>query len=555
MTTTSDQLASANDARLKRKLGPFSLSMLTFGNMIGSGWLFAAYYGAKIAGPLSLVSWVIAGVATALVALVFIELAITRPLSGGLVRWPALAAGPFMATLVGWAAFCQIAIGTPSEAAGLLQYGSRWWPALYHGTDLTVLGLIAATLLMAGFAALNYFGVTLLARVNNAVTIIKVVLPLLTVALLIASGFDTDNVARGGGWAPYGTDTVLTAVVGGGMLYSFGGVQGAAMLSGEARRPRRDVMLGTAIGLGMAFVIYLGLQVAFLGSVPGAMVDSGWHGINLSSPFAQLAGFANLTWLSWALLADGFLSPAGSMFCGITIHSRITYGLAENRTLPGAVAKVHAGSGIPRRALILNLVVGVLCLLLFRNWQSLVSALGMFFAVGYVAVSSAVVVLHRTGDSAHRPWLKGMAVVAPASFVLSTLLIYWSGWEEIKYAIVLFLLAVPVYFLRGATLRQYRAGQIAPGLWLLVLMLFVTGVSYLGSFGGHDVIPAPYDSVLVAVGGIGFYVWSITAGRGAQRHDPTAAGSPPRSRPTVPAHAEPLSGEADDLGLRFSGDV
>jgi amino acid transporter len=503
---------TANDERLKRKLGPLSLAMLTFGNMIGSGWLFAAYYGAQIAGPLSLVSWGIAGIATVLVALVFIELGITRPRSGGLVRWPARACGPFMATMIGWAAFCQIAIGTPSEAAGLLQYGARWWPMLYNGEDLTLLGLAAATLLMAGFAALNYFGVTLLARVNNAATIAKLIIPVLTIGLLIASGFDTSNLSRGGGWAPYGASSALTAVVGGGMLYSFGGVQAAAMLSGEARRPRRDVMLGTFLGFGLAFLIYLGLQTTLLGTVPAGMLGSGWQGINLSSPFAQLALFANLTWLSWVLLADGFFSPAGSMFVGITIHSRITYGLAENRTLPPQLAQVHGRSGIPRRALILNLVVGVLCLLLFRNWQSLVSALGMFFAVGYVAVSVAVAVLRRTGGAADKPWLRGMAAIAPASCIVSSLLVYWSGWDQIKLAIVLFAIAVPLYAIRALSDRGHHARAVAPALWFFLLMLFIAAVSSVGSFGGWGLLPAPWDSVLIAVGAAGFYRWGVHAG-------------------------------------------
>lgn len=531
---------TANDDRLKRKLGPFSLAMLTFGNMIGSGWLFAAYYGAKTAGPLSLASWIIAGIATVLVALVFIELGVTRPLSGGLVRWPALASGPFMATMIGWAAFCQIAIGTPSEAAGLLQYGARWWPMLYNGTDLTLLGLAAATALMAGFAALNYFGVTLLARVNNAATIAKLIIPVITIGLLIASGFDTSNFDRGGGWAPYGAGSALTAVVGGGMLYSFGGIQAAAMLSGEARRPRRDVMLGTFLGFGLAFLIYLGLQTALLGAVPADMLGSGWHGINLSSPFAQLAMFANLTWLSWVLLADGFFSPAGSMSVGITIHSRITYGLAENRTLPPQLARVHHRSGIPRRALILNLVVGVLCLLLFRNWQSLVSALGMFFAVGYVAVSVAVTVLRRTGGAADRPWLRSMAAIAPASFIVSSLLVYWSGWDQIKLAVVLFALAIPLYGLRALTDRSHRAAAIVPALWFFLLMIFIAAVSYLGSFGGWDLIPAPWDSVIVAVAAVGFYRWGVHAGIAwTGRHADPPTGAPQQ---TPPDPARPITG-------------
>ncbi|MET9292510.1 APC family permease [Streptomyces sp. NPDC003077] len=514
---------TSNDALLRRKLGGLSLAAITFSNMLGSGWLFAAYYAAKLAGPLSLLSWVIAGIATSLIAVVFVELGLTRPLSGGNVRWPHLASGPFVGALVGWIAFLQVAIGAPSEAAGLLQYGQRWWPGLFDGEELNGLGLLVAVAVMVGFAAVNYFGVTLLARVNNAITVGKVLIPFVTVALFIAAGFDTANLSETAGFAPYGTASALSAVIGGGLIYAFGGIHSAATLSGEARDPRRDVARGTFLGFGLAFVLYLGLQAALIGAVPQSLLGDGWQGLNFHSPFAQLAVLVNLTWLSWLLLADAVVSPAGSLFVGIGINTRVTYGLAQNGVFPPAVGTVHPRSGIPRRALALNIAVAAVCLLLFGSWHALVSALGVFFAVGYAAISVAVMVFRRTDGA--RPWARGLPVIAPASFVISVLITYWSGWQQMRTAIVLFLLALPLYALRAAT-RRDRLGlrAVRHGLWLCYLMLFVAAVSYVGSFGGHGLLAAPWDSLLVGAAALGFYHYGVRAGLAWQRERAAAPG-------------------------------
>lgn len=80
--------AGTEERKLRRHLGFWSLTAIGFSNIVGSGWLFAAMYSAKIAGPAALLSWIAAGLLAALVALVMIELAVTRPEDGGTIRSP-----------------------------------------------------------------------------------------------------------------------------------------------------------------------------------------------------------------------------------------------------------------------------------------------------------------------------------------------------------------------------------------------------------------------------------------------------------------------------------
>lgn len=498
------------DRHFKRRVGWLSLALLTFTGMVGSGWLFAAHYAAGMAGPAALVSWVIAAIATGMVGLTFIELGVTRPIAGGNTRWPSMLSGPFMGIMMGWVLLLQTAFGLPSEASGLLQYASNWWPALVADGKLSAIGLTLAALVLVLFTALNWFGVALMARVSNAITIFKIVVPLLTIVLLLASGFDSTNVATGGGFAPYGSSGILTAVIGAGMIYSFGGIQTPAVMAGEAENPRRNIPIGTFVGFGAAFLVYVLLQVSYIWTVPtDTLAEGGWSGINFDSPFAQLAGLLSLGWLTQLLLVDAVVSPAGSMLLGIGLGARQTYGMAQGRLLPRWVAKVSTKTGIPANALVINLAISMVFLFVFQSWQGLVASLGFFFAVGYSVIAVAAGVSNHDPRMKARPWMKsGMGVVAPISFVISGLILFWSGWNQVWLGVVLFAISIPIaVFIMMRDREVFTPRLLLRGVWFVAYMAFILVASAVGSFGGSGWISGPWDSILVGAISVLFCWW------------------------------------------------
>jgi amino acid transporter len=483
---------------------------MTFATMMGSGWLLASYYAAQVAGPLAVVSWIIAGFATVLVGLVYSHLGVAWPLAGGNVRWPRLTSGPFVGAVIGWAAFVQISVATPGEATAILQYISQWWPAVFHDGHLTRPGLLVAVAVLALFVVLNFFGVLLMARLNNVLTAFKLIIPALAVVLFICSGFDSGNIEAGGGAAPFGVGASLTAVTSAGLLFAFAGVITPAVMSGEARNPRRDVPLGTLAAVGTALTLYVGLQIAYLlGAPTGQVAHGGWSGVNLHSPFAQIAVFLNLHWMGTLLLVDSVVAPSGTLFTSTAWKARVTYGLAESRTLPHAVSHIHARSGIPRRALLLNLVVAVLFLLLFQSWHELVKVAGFFLAIVYAgaSVAAGAIDLHPERID-KRPWLRHAHAVAGLSFTLSGLLIYWSGWQNCRNGLLI-MTALFVIHLASTRFGKGRApwSDLADGAWVGVFILGVVAASFVGSYGGRRDVPEPWGSLLVAVFAALCYWW------------------------------------------------
>ncbi|MEE4419453.1 MULTISPECIES: APC family permease [Streptomyces] len=511
---------------MRRDLGFWGLTGIGFSNIVGSGWLFAALYAAQTAGPAALLSWVGAGLLCGLVALVLIELGASRPEGGGTVRWPLFASGRLVGTLIGWSTLLSVG-GTAAEISAIMQYTAHYIPGLYNGHTLTLGGLGLAAGLSVLLTALNWFAVRMFARMNNLISVFKIAVPVVTVIALFASGWHSGRLTDHGGFAPYGYVACLTALAGGGIVYSVNGFQAPLDFSGETRNPRRTIPAAVLTGIGLAVAMYLALQLAFLFTVPESLLGHGWQGVSFDSPFGQLALILNLHWLSSLLYADAVISPGGSAYVGVAIDARHTYALAKNGTIPRYFMKVNERFGVPRRALAVNLLVIVVFLLPFGGWQDIVSVMGDMYLLIYAASAVAVAVFRSEPGGGTAGWVPGLRWIAPVSFVVSSEFVYWSGWNDLRLALPLVLAGLLIFLVmrrpgaRGATAavesdgagpRRPLSAELRTGAWLVVYLLALTALSGLGTFEGSGRLPAPYDSITVAVLAAGIFFWAVRSG-------------------------------------------
>ncbi len=505
---------AGDDALLRRRMGFWSLLAAGVGSVIGSGWLLSSMYAAQSAGPAALLAWVIGGAAMLLIALVFAELGMAKPESGGLVRYPLYSNGRFTASIVGWAMWVCYVGNPPTEAAGVVQYASAYLPGVYAGGRLTGAGIALAVALMAVFVGVNYFGVRLFARTNNTVTAVKVLVPATTVVLLVAAGFDGGNLGpRHGGPAPYGWGAALSTIATAGMVFAYTGFRNIVELSGEARDPRRDVPAALVATISVTIVLYLALQTAYLGAVPARLLGHGWHGVNLASPFADLALLLNMSWLYWTLIADSMISPSGAAIVYTASNARNCYGLAKNGFFPAALARVDAGSGVPGRALLVNFAVGLAFLLPLPSWHAIIGVTGTLAAFTFAVGSVSVTAFRASGLTGPDQRVPGMRVLAPLAFVVSSLVVFWVPWPTLRQTIPIVVCGLLLYGLNALRDRE-SAGELRAGLWLLCWLAAEYTGSALGSFSGAGVLRAPWDSALIALVSSGVYLWGVLSAIG-----------------------------------------
>lgn len=507
---TNTPTVSSDTPHLKRELRLIDLIMASMGGVIGSGWLFGSLAAANTAGPAAIWSWIIGGGAVLLIGLVYSELGAMIPQSGGVVRFPQFSHGSLVSFITGWAYWIG-AICTPGiEAEAVVQYSNHWIHGLMVKGILSTTGIIAAAVLVLIFFGINTMGIRLFALVNTNVTWVKFIVPSLTAIVLLAAGMHGANFTAHG-FAPSGNGAVLSAIATSGVLFSYLGFRQAIDLAGEAKNPQRDIPLAILITVGISIVLYIGLQVAFIGAVSPSQLAHGWAKLSLSSPFADVALGVGATWLAVILFADAILSPGGTGLISTASASRIAFALGQNGYFPKKFMALSK-TGVPIYALVTDLILGLLVLLPFPSWSLLVSVISTAGIITYMAGPVALISMRRTMPDTKRPMiLKGAHIIAPVAYVIASLIVYWAGWPLTGQVILALIVGLPIYYMHFKK-NQVNPAHVKAAMWMIANIVGIGILSYFGTFGGSKLIPSPVDSIVVAVISIVCFYWGVSSG-------------------------------------------
>jgi amino acid transporter len=509
---------------LRRDVGLIGLMWASVGSIIGSGWLYGAEKAVVMAGPAAIISWIIGAVAIVLLALVHAELGGMFPVAGGTARYPHYAFGGLAGMSFGWFSWLQAATVAPIEVEAMIGYAGHWsWArGLQHADGtLTASGLAVAVFLMAVFVAVNFLGVRVLAFTNSAATWWKIAVPLAAIFVIAVGNFHPGNFTSEG-FAPFGAKGVLSAISSSGIIFALLGFEQAIQLAGESRDPKRDLPRATLGSVAIGAVIYVLLQLVFIAALPHSAFAHGWaklHYEGITGPWAGLATLVGLGWLSLILYLDAVVSPGGTGLIYTTATSRVSFGLAKNGYLPKVFARTDR-RGVPWFGLIMSFVTGVVCFLPFPSWQELVGFITSASVLMYAGAPLAYGVFAERMPHLERPYrLPAGKVLAPLSFVVANLIIYWAGWDtlwRLGAAILLGYLLLGVYAwyavaneLPDAPRLDWKAAQ-----WLPVYLLGLGLISWQGGFGGQGHLGLWWDMLVVTVFSLVIYYWAkATASR------------------------------------------
>jgi amino acid transporter len=518
-------------AGLRREIGFIGLLWASAGSIIGSGWLFGAQKALIAAGPAAIISWGIGALAIFLLALTHAELGGMWPVAGGTARFPHYAFGGAAGASFGWFSWLQAATVAPIEVLAMITYGqhysfaSGWMKTSTGGTSvLTASGIVAAVVLMAIFTSINFLGIRKLAHTNSAATWWKVGIPLLTIFVLGIVNFHASNFTAADGFSPFGAKGVLGAISTSGIIFALLGFEQADQLAGESTRPKRDIPRAVIFSVLIGAVIYIALQVIFLGALPSSQIGHSWaHGAytTMTGPFAQVATLLGLGWLAAILYVDAIISPGGTGLIYTTSSSRVSYGLSRNGYFPTAYEATDK-RGVPWVGLITAFVVGCVCFLPFPSWTSLVGLITAASVLMYAGAPLAFGVFRRRLPDAERPWRAPLGgALAPVSFVVANLLILWSGWDTVWRLGV----AILIGYMILAMTRMFGWNERSPQLdlraasWLPVYLVGMGVIVYLSDFGPRTtpVLPLWWDMVAVAIFSAAIYYWALAVALPTER--------------------------------------
>ncbi|MET0284901.1 MAG: ethanolamine permease [Polyangiales bacterium] len=386
-------MQSSTDSALKKTLGPLSLWGLGVGYVISGeyfGWNLGLPHGGS-AGML--VATLVVTVMYAGFALAYAELACALPRAGGAFVYTSRAYGPRIGALAGVAQVIEFVLAPPAIAMAIAAYVTQRYPNL----DVQWVALSAYVV----FTALNAWGVKQAAAFELLVTVLAVA-ELVLFAVIVLPHFDAQAFAREplpNGWS--GAFAALPFAI-----WFYLGIEGVANAAEEAANPQRDVAFG--FGAALLTLVTLALLVFF-----GAVGVAGWREVVFAPgssepsdaplPLALAHVVSPSSPLYTLLLGVGMLGLIASFHGILLAAARATMELGRAGYAPRLLGRVHAGSGTPRVALLVNMVLGSIAILSGRTADIItLSVLGALLM--YVLAMASLFRLRRNEPALVRPF-------------------------------------------------------------------------------------------------------------------------------------------------------
>jgi amino acid transporter len=491
----AEPAGESNNPKMRRDIGVIGLLFASVGSIIGSGWLFGALTAAQLAGPAAIISWLIAAVMIMLIGLVFAELGTMFPVSGGVVRFPHLSHGSFASYTTGWILWVAVATTAPIEVEGALQYATKYAPFTAKHTKagetvhtLTGLGYVVAVLGMAFFVVVNYYGIRWFARVNNVAVWWKLGVIILAIVAFLATSFHGENF-NGHGFATNGMQGIFTAIASGGIIFSYLGFRQGIELAGETDNPKRNIPIAVIGSVLITAVLYVLLQVAFIGAVrPVDLAHShGWSALNFTDDFGPLAAISSLIGLGWLakiLYIDAIISPADTGLIYTTVTSRVSYAMGRNGNAPRSLAKT-TNRGVPFVSLLVTFFIGLIVFLPFPSWQQLVGFVTSATVLSFGAGTLTIAALRREQPDRQRPFrVPGGDIIPFLAFYSSNLIVYWAGWDVNWKLFATVALGFVLFFAFHLSRRDNKPPMdlLAGATWMVPWLAGLCLCSYLGDY-------------------------------------------------------------------------
>lgn len=493
---------------MKRSVTTLTLLFTSISAILGSGWLFSAYYAAGIAGPASMLSWLIAGVCIIFVAFVFAELSTMFPVMGSSTRIPHMTHGTLVGFMYAWVIWLCYASIPPAEVQAIIQYTSFYYPSLIHAhAGLTEKGYLLAGVLMFVIATINAYSLRWLLRCNTTLTFMKIIIPMLMVVTVLIYFFHPSHIFHPdhAHFAPFGMKGILSAISAGGMVYAFNGFTQASELSGAVKNPGVSLPIAIIGSIAITLIIYLGLQVAFLASMQPFNLVHGWANLTLdraNSPLAAIVYQDGFHWLLPILFAGAIVGP----FAASLIYTSGASQSLRSKSLNGYLPKflqILSPQHTPIYAIAINFAFGMLLFAPLPGWNKMMGFLTSLMTFTYTIGPICLIALREQAPNQNRPFRLPFGILwATVAFYLCTVFSYFNGWEiisKLSIAFVAGFIILLLYRIFSKPLNKPKFSWLS-SVWIWPYIGGLTLISYLGSFGGgKNILHFGWDLVVLAV--------------------------------------------------------
>jgi basic amino acid/polyamine antiporter, APA family len=496
--------------RLKKTLGPWSLTGLGIGAVIGSGIFtvvgtaiagqkfntssilnapladylvhHAATLGRPGAGPALAISLVLVAIVCAFTGLCYAELASMIPIAGSAYTYTYATMGELIAWIIGWDLILEYAVSNMAVSVGFAAHmvatfswfgwhpALRWiTPAYLPGglTDLQNNVLYApgwhfgfnlpAFLIVMLLTVVLVRGIRESAETNNVMVILKIA----AILAFVFVGMRFIHPANYHPFAPEGWPGVLTG--GSIIFFTYIGFDSVSTAAEEARNPQRDLPIGIIATLIVCTVLYIAVAVVLTGIVPWqTLIDDAAPVVNSMSKLAGTTKSALLHWTELAVLFGAMMGMISSLLVFQLGQARVWFSMSRDGLLPKLFSRVHPRFRTPATATwIAGFLVGIPGGILDIGTLSDLSNIGTLFA--FVLVSIGVIILRYKQPERRRGFRAPGGLAAPILSVVFCVLLM-SGLPILTWLrfFVWLIIGLMVYMLYSRHRSEFSPRQLGP---------------------------------------------------------------------------------------------
>lgn len=454
---------------LKRDLTWWDLAIMGVAVAVGAGiFSIGAQAAAFHAGPAVIISFLIAGIVCGAAVMCYAEFASMIPVAGSAYTFTYTTVGEIIAWVIGWDLILEMLM------AGSVV--SKYWGVYLNdffrligwniNTNIAVGSFnfdVAPLIIVAFFTALLVLGTKIGARVDGALTVLKIAIVLFVVVVgffyIKADNFipfipPSEPAASSDSgvsavmnqplwqWATGMTPSIygVAGIISGAALvfFAFLGFDVVATTSEEAINPKRNVPLGIGVGMGLIIVLYTLVAIVTTGMVSYKDLAK------QASP--SLATAFEMVGANWAAkiisfgIVIGLATVVMVLLLGLT---RVVFAMSRDGLLPRGLS--HTGKhGTPVR---LQVIVGVVMALIAACSDVDVLAdmvnIGTLSAFTLVAISVPIMRrkrpnLKRTFRMPGNPWIPILIALANVWLMLNLSVLTWIRfvvWLLVGFAI------------------------------------------------------------------------------------------------------------------------
>jgi APA family basic amino acid/polyamine antiporter len=440
-------------------LGLPQSTALVMGSIIGVG-IFSLPYAIASYGPISLVAMALATVGAVALALMFAVLSRRIPAEGGPCAYARAAFGNGFGFSQAWLYWITAWAGNAAIAVGWVFYVEKFLNKGGGTAGSIVIALVGLWIP----AAVNLSGV----RNMGVLQLWSTVLKFVPLALMATVGL---FFIKAGNFTPWNTsgDTNLSAI-GGAMaicLFSYLGVETAAVAAGKVRNPERNVPKSTIYGTLASAVVYLLSLVAVFGILPAAVLSQDSNQASYSAAADSIAGG---TWLGYLVAIAVVISGIGALNGWTMICAEMPLAAAKDGLFPKVFGSL-SHNGVPAFGIISSTALASVAVMISYLGSSgatvfttLVLMTGITAAIPYAASALAQLKWRLTDhQKAHTPHFALDVGVAAVALVMSAAFVWYSRnggdnwyvvWGPFLMAGGAALLGIPVYLSQRSSMTE-----------------------------------------------------------------------------------------------------